>query len=49
MRLERLELNIGAAHVGLVTEGLREIEAPASRIMEQGPRYPEHPEQLNGR
>jgi aryl-alcohol dehydrogenase-like predicted oxidoreductase len=41
-RLERLEENIGAAHLELTAEDLRDIEEAASRITVQGDRYPEH-------
>ena len=40
-RLERLEENIGAVHVELTPEDLREIEAAVAKIQVQGARLPE--------
>jgi aryl-alcohol dehydrogenase-like predicted oxidoreductase len=45
-KLARLEENIGAAVVELTTDDLRGIETAASQLAVQGPRYPEHLEQL---
>ncbi len=45
----RLEENIGASAVELTADDLREIETAASKITEQGARYPEHLEQMTGR
>ena len=47
-KLERLEENIGAAHIELTPDDLREIESAASKITVQGDRYPERLEQLTG-
>jgi aryl-alcohol dehydrogenase-like predicted oxidoreductase len=48
-KLDRLDENIGAAHVELTPDDLREIADAASKIEVQGARYPEHLEKLTGR
>ena len=48
-KLKRLEENLGAANVELITDDLREIESAASKITVQGARYPEHLEKRTGR
>jgi aryl-alcohol dehydrogenase-like predicted oxidoreductase len=48
-KLQRLEENIGAASIELMSKDLSEIESAASKIKVQGARYPEHIEQLTGR
>jgi aryl-alcohol dehydrogenase-like predicted oxidoreductase len=48
-KLHRLDENLGAADVELTADDLREIGAAASKITVQGPRYPEHLEQMTGR
>jgi aryl-alcohol dehydrogenase-like predicted oxidoreductase len=48
-KLGRLEENIGAASIELTTDDLHEIESAASKITVQGPRYPEHIEQMSNR
>ncbi len=48
-RLERLDENIGAAAVELSRDDLREIDNALSSITIQGPRYPEHLENIAGR
>lgn len=48
-KLHRLEENVGAAHVELTPDNLREMEDAASKITLQGGRYPEHLERLTGR
>ncbi|WNG26867.1 aldo/keto reductase [Cystobacter fuscus] len=44
----RLEENIGAAHVELTPDDLREIESAASKVTVHGARYPEHLEKRTG-
>jgi aryl-alcohol dehydrogenase-like predicted oxidoreductase len=46
-RLERLEENMGAAGLALTPEDLGELETVAAIV--QGPRYPDHLEELTGR
>ncbi|MGA9981367.1 MAG: aldo/keto reductase [Candidatus Sulfotelmatobacter sp.] len=48
-KLNRLEENIGAAHVELSQSDLRELEIAASEIAVQGARYPEELQKLVGR
>jgi aryl-alcohol dehydrogenase-like predicted oxidoreductase len=48
-KLERLEENIGAVHVQLTPDDLREIDAGASQLTVHGARYPEAMERLSGR
>jgi aryl-alcohol dehydrogenase-like predicted oxidoreductase len=48
-KLHRLEENIGAAHVELTPDDLREINEAAAKITVQGPRYPEQLEKMTGR
>jgi len=48
-KLKRLEENIGAASIELVSDDLREIENATSEINVQGARYPERLEQMTGR
>jgi aryl-alcohol dehydrogenase-like predicted oxidoreductase len=48
-KLERLDENIGAVAVELMSDDLHEIESAASKIKVQGARYPEHLEQMTGR
>jgi aryl-alcohol dehydrogenase-like predicted oxidoreductase len=47
-KLNRLEENIGAAEVELLSEDLRDIASAASRITVQGARYPEKLERMTG-
>jgi aryl-alcohol dehydrogenase-like predicted oxidoreductase len=47
--LERLDENLGAAHVELTADDLHEIEAAAAKISVKGARYPESQERLTGR
>ncbi len=47
-RLERLDENIGATHVELTADDLREIDVASSRISVEGDRYPEHLEKRTG-
>jgi aryl-alcohol dehydrogenase-like predicted oxidoreductase len=47
-KLHRLEENIGAVSVELTPEDLSEIDAAASKITVQGPRYPERLEKMTG-
>ncbi|MDI1447464.1 aldo/keto reductase [Polyangium sp. 6x1] len=44
----RLEENVGAAHVALTPDDLREIDGAAAKITVQGARYPEHLERMTG-
>ena len=48
-KLARLEENIGAVAVELTSDDLREIESASAKIKMEGPRYPEHLEQMSGR
>lgn len=48
-KLNRLKENLGAAHVELSFDDLREIEKAASKIDIKGARYPEEHERLTGR
>jgi aryl-alcohol dehydrogenase-like predicted oxidoreductase len=48
-KLHRLEENIGAAVVELMSEELRTIDSAVSKITVQGARYPEHLQRLVGR
>src|SRR5690349_9643277 len=48
-KLNRLEENIGAVHVQLSHDDLKELEATASKIPVQGARYPEELQKLVGR
>jgi aryl-alcohol dehydrogenase-like predicted oxidoreductase len=48
-KLHRLEENIGAVHVQLSPDELRELETVASKIPVQGARYPEELQKLVGR
>jgi hypothetical protein len=47
--LHRLQENIEAASVQLLSEDLRELESAASKVKVQGDRYPEHLQKLVGR
>ncbi len=47
-KLERLDENIGAVHIELTSEDLREIDSAAKRITIQGERYPEALEKRTG-
>ena len=47
-KLNRLEENLGAAHVELTPDDLREIDSAASQISVHGARYPEHLEKRTG-
>jgi aryl-alcohol dehydrogenase-like predicted oxidoreductase len=47
-RVERLDENIGAAHVALTAGDLTEIETAAAQIQVHGARYPEHLERMTG-
>jgi aryl-alcohol dehydrogenase-like predicted oxidoreductase len=48
-KLHRLEENIGAADVELMSEDLREIDDAVSKVEVQGARYPEHLQARVGR
>jgi aryl-alcohol dehydrogenase-like predicted oxidoreductase len=48
-KLHRLEENIGALHLQLSPDDLRELETAASKIPVQGARYPEELQKLVGR
>jgi aryl-alcohol dehydrogenase-like predicted oxidoreductase len=48
-RLNRLEENIGAAELELVSDEVDKIERAAANITVQGERYPEHIEQMSYR
>jgi aryl-alcohol dehydrogenase-like predicted oxidoreductase len=48
-KLHRLEENLGADHIELTSDDLREIDSAASKIKVEGARYPEHFEQMTGR
>jgi aryl-alcohol dehydrogenase-like predicted oxidoreductase len=48
-KLHRLEENIGAAHVKLTSDDLRDIASAISKVTVQGARYPEHLQQRVGR
>jgi aryl-alcohol dehydrogenase-like predicted oxidoreductase len=48
-KLHRLEENLGAAHVELTADDLREIEFALSQIPVHGARYPEHLQRQVGR
>jgi len=48
-KLARLEENIGATHIGLSSDDLRELETAASKIAVQGARYPEELQKMVGR
>jgi aryl-alcohol dehydrogenase-like predicted oxidoreductase len=48
-KLARLEENSGAVAVELTSDDLREIESASAKIKMEGPRYPEHLEQMSGR
>jgi aryl-alcohol dehydrogenase-like predicted oxidoreductase len=48
-KLERLEENIGAVGVELVSDDLQEMESALSKITVQGARYPEDMERQTGR
>lgn len=47
-RLSRFEENIGALHVELTADDLREIETAAAKIAIQGARYPEELDRMTG-
>ena len=48
-KLERLDENLGAVAVELMSGDLREIDSAASKIKVEGARYPEELEQMTGR
>jgi aryl-alcohol dehydrogenase-like predicted oxidoreductase len=48
-KLNRLEVNIGAAEIELTSEDLRQLETAASKIPVQGARYPEELQKLVNR
>jgi aryl-alcohol dehydrogenase-like predicted oxidoreductase len=48
-KLHRLEENLGAAHLDLSRDDLRELELAASKIPVQGARYPEELQKMVGR
>ena len=48
-KLHRLEENLGAVHVQLSADDLKELETTASKIPVQGARYPEELQKLVGR
>jgi aryl-alcohol dehydrogenase-like predicted oxidoreductase len=48
-KLHRMEENIKAAEIELISDDLREIDSAASKITVQGDRYPENLEQMTGR
>jgi aryl-alcohol dehydrogenase-like predicted oxidoreductase len=45
----RLRENLGAAHIRLTDDDLREIDRAASQNKVQGARYPEHLQKMVGR
>ena len=45
----RLEENLGAVHIELTSDDLREIDKAASQVTVQGARYPEQLERMTGR
>ncbi|SRR6266545_2605569 len=47
-KLERLDENIGAVAVELMSDDLREIDTAVSSVEIQGARYPEHLERMTG-
>ncbi len=47
-KLNRLEENIGAVSLQLTPQDLRDIDAAASKINVEGPRYPERMEKMTG-
>jgi aryl-alcohol dehydrogenase-like predicted oxidoreductase len=47
-KLNRLEENLGAASVELMSDDLREIETASSKVQVQGARYPEAIERMTG-
>lgn len=48
-KLHRLDENIGAVHIDLTADDLRQLEAAAAQIPIQGERYPESMARLSGR
>ncbi|WAS90050.1 aldo/keto reductase [Nannocystis punicea] len=48
-KLTRLEENVGAAHVTLTSDDLREIDGAAAKLTVQGARYPEHLQRMTNR
>ncbi|MDC0719083.1 aldo/keto reductase [Nannocystis bainbridge] len=48
-KLTRLEENVGAAHVTLTPDDLREIDGAAAKLTVQGARYPEHLQRMTNR
>jgi len=48
-KLARLEENLGAAHIQLTSDDLRDIDGASAKIPVQGARYPEQLEQMAGR
>ena len=48
-KLKRLEENVGAAAIELMSDDLKEIDQAASEIDVQGDRYPTHLEKMTGR
>jgi aryl-alcohol dehydrogenase-like predicted oxidoreductase len=48
-KVSRLEENLGAEHISLTTDDLREIDRAASEIKVEGARYPEHLQKMVGR
>ena len=48
-KLQRLEENLGAVHIQLTPDELRELATTASKIPVQGERYPEEMQRLVGR
>jgi aryl-alcohol dehydrogenase-like predicted oxidoreductase len=48
-KLHRLEENLGALHIELSADDLREIDSAASKIKVEGARYPEHLQKMVGR
>jgi aryl-alcohol dehydrogenase-like predicted oxidoreductase len=48
-KLHRLEENLGALTIELMSEAIRQVESAASAIAVQGARYPEEMERMSGR
>jgi aryl-alcohol dehydrogenase-like predicted oxidoreductase len=48
-KLHRLEENLGAVHIELTADDLRQLDEATSKINVQGARYPEHLQKLVGR
>ncbi len=48
-KMHRLEENLGAAHIGLTPDDLKDIDAALARVSIHGDRYPAHLQHLVGR